>query len=575
MKNLYGLFKGTSLALFCLVAFSANAQTPTWEHVHHILTTKCAGSGCHSGSQPGWNVNDSKGDLWADLIYTDVTNPSAAASKYKTVLPGHPYKSFLLKKVAHGLGSFQTSDLELKQAEGANMPDGRPALSKVEVEIIRQWILAGADTSSAYAIADTSRISTYYNMGGVPTIQQPAPPAEGEGFQVHLGPIFFDGGDEVEYFKTHELFLDEDIEVTGLDLTMNDESHHFILRKFTDGKHLDPKFHPYLYLLDFLSAFDADKDYVMAWQNDEEFLLPDKTAYFWDTTTRLDLNFHMFNYNSDILPGDVYLNVYTQPKGTAEKEMKSDLINSTEIGIGSTPISGNIKPNRVSTFTDIHPQDDVSIWTLTSHTHSRGSDFNIYLRKADGSRGPAVYEGKYDYSAGFNTGSYDWEHPPTRFWDCFNTELYDANDAGNKLYDGFIYEVEYTNNTPDTTFGFGFTTNDEMMIYYVQYVDGKYEPTSCKVGVEEINDAANTVSMYPNPTTGTSNIEYTLKQNEKVSIEVYNLIGKQVKSIVKNEDQPAGNYQVSFNANELGAKGIYLVKMAIGDQTYTDKLIVQ
>lgn len=571
MKNLYGLFKGSTLALLCAVAFSSNAQTSTWDQVYTILNTNCAGGGCHSGSRPGWDLSETKGEVWADLINGDVTNPAASGNKYKQVIPGHPYKSFLLKKIAHGLGSFKTSDLELEPAEGLNMPDGRPALSKVEIEIIRQWILAGADSSSLYENADTNIISQYYNIGGVQPIQQPAPPAAGEGFQVHLGPIFFEGNEEVEYFKTEDLFLDEDLEVTGLELTMNDESHHFILRKFTNNKQAG--FPTGMYPLNPLNAFDSDKDYVMAWQNDEDFYLPDSTAYFWDTTTYLDLNFHMFNYNNDILPGDVYLNVYTQPKGTAAKEMKSKLENSLSIGVSNT--FGAITPNDVTTFDESVNMRDVSVWTLTSHTHSRGSDFNIYLKNNDGSKGPIVYDGTYDYNNGFDVGSYDWEHPPTRFWDDLNTELFDTNAAGQKLYNGFIYEAEYTNNS-NNRYGFGFTTNDEMMIYYIQYVEGYYK-TNPSTGIVEIADNINNndIELYPNPTSGQSNLTYELSEASTVTIEVYDLVGKQVGVILNNQEQPAGNYGVNLDVKALGgSSGIYIIQTTINGDVNTQKLIV-
>lgn len=577
MKNLYGLLKGTSVALFCLVTFSSNAQS-TWDNVYNILSTKCAGSGCHSGSRPGWDLSETKGEVWADLINGEVFNPTAAGNKYKQVIPGHPYKSFLLKKVADGLGTYKTSDLELSVAEGANMPDGRPALSKVEIETIRQWILAGADSSSLYENADTSVISHYYNIGGIAPVQQPTPPAAGEGFQVHLGPVFFEGNEEVEYFKTEDLFLDADIEVIGLDLTMNDESHHFILRKFVDGN--EQGFPTGMYLLNPLNAFDSDKEYVMAWQDDQEFLLPANTAYFWDTTTFLDLNFHMFNYNNDILPGDVYLNVYTQPKGTAEKEMKSALENSLSIGFSNA--LGNIAPNAVSSFEERVNMTNKSIWTLTSHTHSRGSDFNIHLKNTDGSKGPMVYDGSYNYADGFDAGSYDWEHPPTRFWDELNTELFDTNANGQNLYNGFIYEAEYTNNT-NNRFGFGFTTNDEMMIYYIQYVDGFYKTTapvdtSDTTGIFDIAPSANNnnIEIYPNPSNDVTNVSYTLTEASDVSIEVYDLLGKQISQVINNENQPAGEYNVSMNVKALaGSSGIYIIKTSIGGTVHTEKLIIQ
>lgn len=567
MKSVLPYF---TLLLLVSIGFQAEAQAPTWDKVYTILNTKCAGSGCHSTLQ-GFKVDSPKTVLYNALINKTPFNPYADSIGDKLVLPGYPHKSFLLKKIAHGLPTVST-DIQMVSQMAGVMPIGRPALSAYEIETIRQWILAGASETENYPTADSTMIATYYNdPNRLPFLQAPAAPAPGEGFQVHLGPIFFNPGEESEFFLKYDLFAKEHMNVSGLEVTMNDESHHYILRKFADGKKAD--WDEGLEPLNPVTAFDSDKDYVMAWQGDQNFYLPKTTAYFWDSTTALDLNFHMFNYNAKILPGEVYMNVYTEPDSSILKEMKSDLVNN---------LAFFIPANQTQTFSATSNLKDVSIWTLTSHTHSRGTDFNIFLRNTvGGGKGQALFEGKVDYSTGTNLGIYDWEHPPTRFWDDLNTIFFDSLDVnGDPMYNGFIYEAEYTNND-NKNYTFGFTTEDEMMIYYIQYVNGYYKApvdtttpndTDSVTGLNNLLLEADKISLYPNPTNDAAYLNYTLTKPGNVQISVYDLVGKETQ-FVSAEGQPAGEYTVRLDANDLGPNGVYFVKINIDGSEFTKKLV--
>ena len=44
------------------------------------------------------------------------------------------------------------------------------------------------------------------------------------------------------------------------------------------------------------------------------------------------------------------------------------------------------------TFTDNNNMQNISIWTLTSHTHKYGKDYNIYFKNNDGSKGRQIFE---------------------------------------------------------------------------------------------------------------------------------------------------------------------------------------
>lgn len=97
------------------------------------------------------------------------------------------------------------------------------------------------------------------------------------------------------------------------------------------------------------------------------------------------------------------------------------------------------------------------------------------------------------------------------------------------------------------------------------------EAQDTKVEVIEANNAK--VAMYPNPFKESATIAYDLKEAQEVSIRIFNLLGEQVfqqAAIMQSE----GVHQVVVNTQDLGDQtGIYLVKMAVGDQTITQRLI--
>jgi len=77
---------------------------------------------------------------------------------------------------------------------------------------------------------------------------------------------------------------------------------------------------------------------------------------------------------------------------------------------------------------------------------------------------------------------------------------------------------------------------------------------------------------YPNPFNPSTTISYSLPQSGWVQLKVYDLLGREVSSLV-NEEQSLGNYKVEFNANNF-TSGIYFYKLQSGSFTETKKLIL-
>ena len=77
---------------------------------------------------------------------------------------------------------------------------------------------------------------------------------------------------------------------------------------------------------------------------------------------------------------------------------------------------------------------------------------------------------------------------------------------------------------------------------------------------------------FPNPFNPGTNIRYELPKKEYVRLTVYDLIGKEV-AVLVDQEQPAGKYDVKFNAVDLGS-GVYFYRFQAGGFVDTKKLLL-
>ena len=89
------------------------------------------------------------------------------------------------------------------------------------------------------------------------------------------------------------------------------------------------------------------------------------------------------------------------------------------------------------------------------------------------------------------------------------------------------------------------------------------------VDVNEITTETS-LSVYPNPFSHFSNINYTLKKSSKVRLEVFNMLGEKVSLLINSQLQPSGKYHFQFNEH---LAGIYFVKLSVNDKTVVKKIV--
>ena len=95
--------------------------------------------------------------------------------------------------------------------------------------------------------------------------------------------------------------------------------------------------------------------------------------------------------------------------------------------------------------------------------------------------------------------------------------------------------------------------------------------------IQSINEVASKYSLsqnFPNPFNPTTNIKYGLTKAGFVTLKVYDLVGKEVATLV-SQNQNAGTYVLDFKANDYAlTSGIYFYKIQTGDFSEVRKMIL-
>ena len=429
----------------------------------YVFDKSCASSACHAAP-----ANSARLSLEYQLSYNalvDVVpqNPAAAAAGMKLVDPGNPENSFLLTKL---IGP-ESAD------QGSRMPFGGGMIHNGKIEAIRTWIEAGApETGKVAGIGD---LGVLRDPGD--TFEPPAPPAPGEGYQLHLPPFKIEPGTEREVYYTTQIKdengnpVEDDIFISRVEIFYPAGSHHFIMYRMTeeglakgilnngiipdvavnpedtfrelDTDDPDPVF----------GIFGGDRLFVVGTQTDDTlFQFPEGVGLRLPGDTVYDLNSHYINLLGDeTLIGETYVNIYTIP----EEEVKYEAI---EIFVSNRAINvppGRTRVAKLTWYTEDElerrghdPGTELYVFLLTSHMHRHGELFEIFQK----STGDLLHR-----SIAYDDAPIDLYDPVLRL---------DADD-------GLKFQCTHNNYDTNEPLTFGLTSEDEMCIIFGYY----YIPT--------------------------------------------------------------------------------------------------
>ena len=82
------------------------------------------------------------------------------------------------------------------------------------------------------------------------------------------------------------------------------------------------------------------------------------------------------------------------------------------------------------------------------------------------------------------------------------------------------------------------------------------------------------LSIYPNPSTGDFTIKYDVLKRADVHVDIYNMAGALIKSVVNTAQQFEGKYQIPVSLNEF-PNGIYIVDIINNGKRFSEKVIIE
>ena len=112
----------------------------------------------------------------------------------------------------------------------------------------------------------------------------------------------------------------------------------------------------------------------------------------------------------------------------------------------------------------------------------------------------------------------------------------------------------------------------------IQLSNGTIPLRATKVVTVKSSGNAVDVAAYPNPFNPQTSIAYTTRQAGRVTMNVYNVSGRLVRTLKQDEYTDAGTHEVSWNGlDNVGRRvpsGVYFVKAAVGGDTSIYKLSI-
>jgi photosystem II stability/assembly factor-like uncharacterized protein len=167
----------------------------------------------------------------------------------------------------------------------------------------------------------------------------------------------------------------------------------------------------------------------------------------------------------------------------------------------------------------------------------------------------------YPVEIGFRTSTEGWAPMGPKL------EFLYTSDSGVNWSEIPTPDSTYVTNIsfPDSIHGFAVGINGTILRYHYQ------KPNA--VNSLAYGDATFSLDQnYPNPFNPVTIINYQLSTESFVSLKVYNVLGKEVSSLV-NEEKPAGKFTIKFDGGSL-ASGIYFYRLNAGNFTQIRKMIL-
>ncbi|RNC84790.1 MAG: T9SS C-terminal target domain-containing protein [Balneola sp.] len=134
-----------------------------------------------------------------------------------------------------------------------------------------------------------------------------------------------------------------------------------------------------------------------------------------------------------------------------------------------------------------------------------------------------------------------------------------------------VWNVRVTDGTVDTVEVSTFSNGEFTPVYYALTLERALQTSN-----EDEFGTPKEFSLeqnYPNPFNPSTNINFSLPQSAKVSLVVYDMLGRKIATLIDGEQLNAANHSVRFDASAL-ASGMYIYRIEAGSFVSTRKMML-
>ncbi len=131
-----------------------------------------------------------------------------------------------------------------------------------------------------------------------------------------------------------------------------------------------------------------------------------------------------------------------------------------------------------------------------------------------------------------------------------------------------LNHLKYISNHPDLWY----ISLGPLYLYHMMQEENSSSSTTIVMKSLKIPGSYLLHQNYPNPFNPTTTIKYSIPRTSFVSLKVYDILGKEVTTLV-NEEKPQGNYKVEFNADKLSS-GIYIYQLSTNNYISSRKMLL-
>jgi hypothetical protein len=147
-----------------------------------------------------------------------------------------------------------------------------------------------------------------------------------------------------------------------------------------------------------------------------------------------------------------------------------------------------------------------------------------------------------------------------------------TGESGTDNCPTILQDVHYKISAVDIDANESVKSNDGLIQGYLIQCNNENQNSEKIISNIEIPKIFDLSQNYPNPFNPVTQIKYDLPKDVFVSIKIYDLLGREIKTLI-NEYKQAGSYIISFNGTEF-ASGVYFYKIKAGDFVKVKRMVL-